>query len=140
MRVGKQRGTTYHSDEEYLQAVIEPAFQRMRSFSKRDGKGDETKIHDKDSLLKFIKDVTGTGTSSQKSWFSKTEEYQKLKEENRKQAKEEIQIRKEVSRVTTNDRAEAKERKLVFIGVTKRGRAYAYNYATKKIVSPKKYA
>ena len=93
MRMSKQTGKMYGSEEEYLNQVVEPAFERIRRYGK--GKGDDAKdVTDRRTLLDYIQKVTGSSNKGLSDEIIKTDDYQKLVEDNFASSRKEEHIYK----------------------------------------------
>jgi len=140
MFMSKTTGRIYGSEEEYLNQVIIPAFERIRRYSKQSGKGDDTQITSRASLMEYIEDVTGSSNRGLANEIIKTDVYLDHVEENRADRIEKRQEERiEKAHPVSVNRERAKKEGLVFIGRTKKGWLYAYDFKKKKSVSPKKY-
>lgn len=132
----------YGSDEEYLNQVIVPAFERIRKYGRSNGVSDK-KVVDRESLFEFIEKVTGHENKGLSREIAKTDEYDELVSENRQieeaiSEAREFAVKERIRRVTVN-KERAKEEKLVFVGRKKNEQLYAYDYRKHRFVSTKKY-
>lgn len=137
MIMSKRTGRMYGSEEEYLNQVIVPAFERIRRYGRSSGVSDK-KVVDRESLFEFIEKVTGHENKGLSREITKTNEYDELVSENRSIERVPSAERERATRVSVN-KERAKVEKLVFVGRKKNGQLYAYDFKKSRFASTKKY-